>query len=175
MSEQAIEMVGAGATDPSLRLNTEGLVDEMRMSQNSLRTLADQTGGFAAVNANNLTPAFARIVQANSTYYVLGYYPPDHPRDGKFHQIEVRVKRPGLHVEARKGYEASRGKTAQEKLADLRKKVPVTPGAVMIVYSPGSIRSALSSAIALSITRRNSWSEYSSASQPPVASLDVQS
>jgi VWFA-related protein len=130
MSEQAIEMVGAGATDPSLRLNTEGLVDEMRMSQNSLRTLADQTGGFAAVNTNNLTPAFARIVQANSTYYVLGYYPPDHPRDGKFHQIEVRVKRPGLHVEARKGYQASRGKTPQEKLADLRKKVPVTPGAV---------------------------------------------
>jgi VWFA-related protein len=129
MSEEAISMVGAGATDPSLRLNTEGLVDEMRMSQNSLRTLADQTGGFAAVNANNLAPAFARIVQANSTYYVLGYYPPAHPRDGKFHQIEVRVRRPGLHVEARKGYAASRGKTSQEKLTDVRKKVSATTGA----------------------------------------------
>jgi VWFA-related protein len=130
MSEQAIENGGRrrDRSFPEAEHRRAGGRDADVAEQPS--HLADQTGGFAAVNANNLTPAFARIVQANSTYYVLGYYPPDHPRDGKFHQIEVRVKRPGLHVEARKGYEASRGKTAQEKLADLRKKVPVAPGAV---------------------------------------------
>jgi len=128
MSEEAIEMTGAGADDPSLRLNTQGFLDELRQSQNSLRTLAEQTGGFAAVNANNLTPAFERIVQANSTYYVLGYYPPTHPRDGKFHKIEVRVKRPDLRVQARKGYATPRGKTSQEKVTDARKKFAANGG-----------------------------------------------
>ena len=61
---------------------------------------------------------FDRIVRANSTYYVLGYYPPTHPRDGKFHKIEVRVKRPGLNVVARKGYADPRGKTPEERAKD---------------------------------------------------------
>ena len=43
----------------------------------------------------SLTTAFERIIEANSRYYVLGYYPPTHARDGRFHKIEVRVKRPG--------------------------------------------------------------------------------
>ena len=50
----------------------------MKLSQDSLRTLAEETGGFAAVNQNTLGSAFDRIVDANSRYYVLGYYPPTH-------------------------------------------------------------------------------------------------
>ena len=72
------------------------LMEELRLSQDSLRTLADETGGFAAVNKNALEPTFSRIVESNSRYYVMGYYPPTHPRDGRFHKIEVRVKRPGF-------------------------------------------------------------------------------
>ena len=49
-----------------------------------------------------------RIVRLNSTYYVLGYYPKDARRDGRFHKIEVRIKRPGLRVSARKGYVSPR-------------------------------------------------------------------
>ncbi len=67
--------------------------------QGSLRELAEKTGGIASVNTNSLTTAFERIVQANSRYYVLGYYPPTHPRDGRFHKIEVKVNRPGLRVD----------------------------------------------------------------------------
>jgi hypothetical protein len=43
-------------------------------------------------------------VTDNSTYYVLAYYPPADKKDGKFHRIEVRTKRPGLTVRARRGY-----------------------------------------------------------------------
>src|SRR4029453_9155273 len=88
------------------------------LPQDSLKTLAEETGGFAAINANSLTPAFQRIVEGNSRYYVLGYYPPTHPRDGRFHKIEVKVKRPGLKVTARKGYASPRGKTAEERKRD---------------------------------------------------------
>jgi VWFA-related protein len=94
------------------------LMEELRLSQDSLRTLAEETGGFAAVNKNALDPTFDRIVESNSRYYVMGYYPPTHPRDGRFHKIEVRVKRPGFKVTARKGYASPRGKTADERKRD---------------------------------------------------------
>jgi VWFA-related protein len=94
------------------------LLQEFRLSQDTLRELAEQTGGLAAVNTNNVEPVFQRIADANSRYYVLGYYPPTHPRDGRFHKIEVRVTRPGLRVEARRGYASPRGRTPEERKRD---------------------------------------------------------
>src|SRR5260221_3961584 len=94
------------------------LLSEMRLSQDSLRTLAEETGGFAAVNSNSFATTFDRLVEANSGYYVVGYSPPTHPRDGWFHKIDVRVKRPGLKVTARKGYASPRGKTPEERKRD---------------------------------------------------------
>ena len=67
------------------------------------------------VDTNSFAEAFERIIAANSRYYLLGYAPPAHPRDGRFHRIEVRVKRPGLTVTARRGYPSPSGKTTQEK------------------------------------------------------------
>jgi len=83
----------------------------VRLGQDSLRVLADETGGFAAVNSNDFASAFKRLVSDNSSYYVLGYYPTNDRRDGRFRKIEVRVNRPGLKVNARKGYAAPRGNT----------------------------------------------------------------
>ena len=94
------------------------LLQEFRTSQDTLRELAEQTGGLAAVNTNNVEPAFQRIADANSRYYLLGYYPPSHARDGRFHKIEVRVTRPGLRVEARRGYASPRGRTPEERKRD---------------------------------------------------------
>jgi VWFA-related protein len=90
------------------------LMDELQVSQDSLRTLAEDTGGFAALNSNSFASAFERIVERNSRYYVLGYYEPDHPRDGRFHIIDVRVKRPGLRAVARRGYGSPRNITNEE-------------------------------------------------------------
>ena len=91
------------------RPGISSLMSELRLSQDSLRTLSDETGGFAAINANDFTTAFERIVRDNSGYYVLAYYPPSDKRDGKFHKIEVRVTRPGLDRAARPGYVSPRG------------------------------------------------------------------
>jgi VWFA-related protein len=128
ITSEFIEMAGAGQAnitgaggDPA-NMTTfsaeQALLDDLRISQDTLRTIAEETGGFTAVNTNSLTGVYDRIVQANSRYYVLGYYPPTHPRDGRFHQIEVRMKRPGLKVAARKGYASPRGKTPAEKARD---------------------------------------------------------
>jgi len=96
--------------DPSLGLTPEGLQGDLRLSQDSLRVLADETSGFAAVNTNDFGDAFARLVKDSSAYYVLGYYPPGQRRDGRFHKLEVRVSRPGVKVRARSGYSLPRTK-----------------------------------------------------------------
>ena len=92
--------------DPSAGI---GLVarcnNELRLSQDSLRTLADETGGFAAVNTNQFADAFERIVSDNSSYYVLAYYPPiDTSATASFTRSRCKTTRPGLTVRSRKGY-----------------------------------------------------------------------
>ena len=61
--------------DTSLGIGSGSLVNEVRLSQDSLRTLSDETGGFATVNRNDFQTAYDRIVRDNSTYYVLGLLP----------------------------------------------------------------------------------------------------
>ena len=114
MTSEAIEL-NYGTTDPSLGFDAKGLLADMYLSQDSLRTLASETGGYAAVNSNNIDNSLGRIVRANSTYYVLGYYPAAVAKDGRFHKIEVRVNRPGLRVSARKGYVSPRPLSASER------------------------------------------------------------
>jgi VWFA-related protein len=101
--------------------NLQSLQSELRLSQDSLRVLASSTGGFAAVNRNDLNGAFDRIVAENSSYYVFGYYATNERRDGRFRKIEVRVKRPGLRVRSRNGYFEARGRrpntTSSSKLS----------------------------------------------------------
>jgi hypothetical protein len=46
----------------------------VRKSQDSLRVIAEQTGGFAAINQNDFDKALKRIDAESSDYYVLGYY-----------------------------------------------------------------------------------------------------
>src|SRR5204862_7641574 len=106
LGDEEIE-IAAYPDDPTVGINSTSLANELRLSQDSLRVLADETGGFATVNRNDFSTAFERIVTDNSTYYVLAYYPPTiDKRDGRFHRIEVHVSRPGLIVRARKGYAA---------------------------------------------------------------------
>ncbi len=86
-----------------------GLMNELRLSQDSLRVLAEETGGVAAINRNDYRESFDRIIRDNSSYYVLGYYSDNTRRDGRFRTVEVKARRPGLVVRARKGYTAPRG------------------------------------------------------------------
>jgi hypothetical protein len=111
LSDGNIELVSVGGGDPNAAgLNERGLQEENRLARESLQTFAEETGGFAVVNTNGFANAYDRIVQENSAYYVLAYYPPNPKRDGKFHKIQVRVTRPGLTVRSRRGYANPTGK-----------------------------------------------------------------
>lgn len=104
--------------DTSLGLGSSAIFNEVRLSQDSLRVMGEETGGFAVVNKNDFRDAFQRIVDDNSSYYVMGFYSTNDKRDGRFRKLEVKLPgKPGYVIRARKGYVAPRGKAPEPKAA----------------------------------------------------------
>ncbi len=77
----------------------------------NLRRIAEETGGgsFEMQKTDELAPTFTRVAQELRSQYLLAFAPDT--LDGKVHKLEVRVKRPGVTVRARKSYSAT-GDTA---------------------------------------------------------------
>jgi VWFA-related protein len=88
--------------DKGVSLQTDH--DNLNATIDSLYTLANNTDGRAIVNRNDLAAGMKQIIRDASGYYLLGYTSATAPTDGKYHQIEVRVKRPNVEVRYRKGY-----------------------------------------------------------------------
>ena len=76
----------------------------VRKTQDSLRVLADETGGIAIVNQNNFDKGLKRIDAETSDYYVVGYYSNNPDPTRRTRKIEVKVKREGLNVWSRTSY-----------------------------------------------------------------------
>lgn len=107
--------------DESKNVRTTKLMDDLEASQDNLRVLASETGGFAVTGSPKaLQNAFERVRNETSNYYIIGYYPSNDARDGKFRKIEVRVKRAGLRVAARKGYVAPKGNAPATPAVDAK-------------------------------------------------------
>ncbi|MEO7274255.1 MAG: VWA domain-containing protein, partial [Vicinamibacterales bacterium] len=117
MSDEAID-ISSLPSDATQSLGFGALGDELRRSQDTLRVLSEETGGFAAVNRNDFRDTFGRIIQDNSGYYLLGYYSSDTRRDGRFRRVQVRLTKPGLTVRARRGYIAAKGKPPAPETAN---------------------------------------------------------
>jgi VWFA-related protein len=90
------------ATISSTRANA------LRESQDGLRFLAGETGGFAVINSNDLARGMRRIMTDQQGYYLIGYQPeagtvgtPDRP---KFKHVKIKVKQRGLKVRTRSGF-----------------------------------------------------------------------
>ena len=74
------------------------------VSQDILQSTAEDTGGRAFLNTNDIRGAIRRSADDARMTYVLGYYPTNEIWDGRFHRIAVKVNRPGVEVRHRKGY-----------------------------------------------------------------------
>ena len=97
-------------------------------TQDTLRTLADNTDGRAIVNTNDFDAGLQQVVRDLSAYYLIGYTSnASQTADGRFHEIKVRVKRPGLQARARKGYWAP---TAEERAREMAPAKPEAPAGV---------------------------------------------
>ena len=76
----------------------------VRETQDSLRMLAEQTGGIAIVNQNDFDKGLKRIDNETSDYYVLGYYSSNPDPTRRTRKIEVRTTRSGVAIKARESY-----------------------------------------------------------------------
>ncbi len=72
----------------------------------SMWDIADATGGVAYSGRNWLDVALKEAITNGTNYYMLSYVPPLSNYDGKYHTIDVKVDRPGLQLNYRKGYTA---------------------------------------------------------------------
>jgi VWFA-related protein len=70
----------------------------------TMQKLAEETGGQAFVNTNDITGAIRKAVEDSAVTYTLGFYIDSDSVDGKFHELKVQVKRKGLTVRYPKGY-----------------------------------------------------------------------
>ena len=95
-----------------------------------LMNLASETGGRALFNRNDIAAGFEGVLEENRGYYLLGYNPGQEASE-RPHKIQVRVRRPGLRVQARN--------TAYARGSDLRG--PVTrPQLTEVLDSPLAFR-----------------------------------
>jgi len=102
-----IMMKDAERNEDLLRLNP----------QSGLGQLADQTGGFLVRDTNDARGSFRQIAQDMRFHYVLGYTPSNENYDGRFRNVNVKVRRGGVDVHSRRGYFAVRGRTSNPVLA----------------------------------------------------------
>jgi VWFA-related protein len=78
--------------------------EHVRKTQDSLRVLADETGGIAVVNQNDFDKALKRIDAETSDYYVLGYTSSNPDPLKRTRKIEVKVTKPDMRVISRTSY-----------------------------------------------------------------------
>jgi len=72
--------------------------------QENLHSLAEETGGFAVENSNDMRLPLRRVMEEVRAHYEVAYAPASTNYDGHFRTIEVRTTRPGLAIQSRKGY-----------------------------------------------------------------------
>lgn len=78
--------------------------DHVRKTQDSLRVIAEQTGGLAIVNQNDFDKALKRIDAETSDYYMLGYYSSNPDPLKRTRKVEVKSKKGNVNVWARSSY-----------------------------------------------------------------------
>ncbi len=105
---------GGAAQNASLRgispYNGQSTLNDLNSNfttQETLVSLSVDTGGRAYLDSNDFTRVFRGVQQDMDMYYLLGYHSTNTARDGKFRRITVRVNRPGVKLEYRKGYYAA--------------------------------------------------------------------
>jgi VWFA-related protein len=102
--------VSAEHSRPLVSFQLSRMIDADR--QDSLTSLARETGGRAALNGNDFTRDLEEIAAELGGGYSLGFTP-SQPGDGKAHQLKVELKRPGLRASYRQSY---RDRSAAERL-----------------------------------------------------------
>jgi VWFA-related protein len=120
-------------------------------SQNGLNYLAQQTGGLAIRNNNDLSGGIRRVLEDQKGYYLIGYRPDDSTFDTvsgrrKFHKLSLKVNRPGkFNVRMRNGFY---GITDEEAVPVRRTPIQQLMGALTSPFGAAGVHLRLTSLFA---------------------------
>jgi VWFA-related protein len=105
---------GATGQDDTFGISNEGVGNileqrrnELRDTQEGLRFLAEETGGRAFINNNDLNAAIRKTLDEQRGYYLLAYEPDAEtfkPEERKFNKLTIKVTRPGVKIRYRSGF-----------------------------------------------------------------------
>jgi len=102
-------------------------------SQETITTLANDTGGRAFTDTNDFSTVFNRMQADTSAYYLIGYHSSNRARDGRYRKITVKTRLQNVRLEYRAGYYAprdfahARGEDREQLLVDeLNSELPST-------------------------------------------------
>lgn len=107
---------GGAASQPAARGNAVFTGSAQRQQrerfsnqQETLVALAEETGGKALLDTNDLSEGIVQAQRDIQSYYILGYYSANAALDGRFRRIQVRLKRPlRARLDYRQGYFAAK-------------------------------------------------------------------
>ena len=114
--------------------------------QETLTSLASDTGGTAFTDTNSFGDAFSKVERDISSYYILGFSSANTSRDGRFRRLTVRIRnRSHLKVEAKSGYYADRdfahtAKTDREVQLQEQLAAPIPATDVPLLVTAGWFR-----------------------------------
>jgi VWFA-related protein len=97
-SAQTVDPINGHKQDDDIQLTA------VANKQLAIRELAEATGGFAVTDTNEIAVPMQRVMEDIRSHYELAYTPTSTSYDGHFRKIEVKIKRPHVTVQTRKGY-----------------------------------------------------------------------
>lgn len=116
------ENSGGGMFSGRQTLNRMGEFNSRVASEQMLmQTIAEDTGGKAYINNNDLSGIVREVLNDGSSYYTLDYVPSNHNLDGNYHSIRISLQAPGYHLSYRRGYVASVDKKTTKTIAATRR------------------------------------------------------
>ncbi|HEX8889209.1 MAG TPA: VWA domain-containing protein [Pyrinomonadaceae bacterium] len=120
-SRSNLRLIQEASNEESTLPMTRGLErneDLLNLNPDSgLGQLADQTGGSYITDTNDIQTRLQKVDEDLHSYYMMSYSPQNQNYDGSYRKIEIKVKRPGLVVQSRKGYFAINGAFASPVLS----------------------------------------------------------
>jgi VWFA-related protein len=164
---------GRGVTDQFSRLAAQ---------QETLTSLASDTGGTAFTDSNDFGEAFTRVARDISSYYILGFSSTNPNRDGRFRRLSVRVRnRSNLRVEAKDGYYADRdfahtARADREALLQEQLTTPIAATDVPLFVTAGWFRLAADKyyvPISVAVPGASIPSAAESSGKTPSTTLDI--
>lgn len=129
----------ARAPDADLQSSVGGIHESN--VQDSLRRMAERTGGTAILNRNDVGPALDKVSAALDSYYSLGFTR-GMLEDGRYHEIDVEVRRKGVVVRHREGFREKNADTRMREAveASLRHGLESNPIGVRVQAAPARQR-----------------------------------